>query len=151
MRASVVSVVFAVSVAAAVACAGEGVMAPNNNGNNPPPGSGFAAQVQPIFTASCAFSGGCHAGTSPAQGMNLSQGQAHASIVNVMANETSSTTMLMRVRPNFPDSSYLVHKLQGTQDQVGGSGGQMPLGAAALSQSQIDVIRQWITDGAPNN
>jgi mono/diheme cytochrome c family protein len=101
---------------------------PGGGGNGG--GTGFAAAVQPIFSANCALSG-CHAGSSPAQGMNLSQGQAYANIVNV--------------------SSYLVHKIQGTQSNVGGSGGQMPLGRNPLSQAQIDTIRQWIADGAPNN
>lgn len=132
-----------------LACAGDGSVTDpgddNNNGGGGG-GTGFAAAVQPILTASCAVSG-CHAGASPAQGMNLSSGQAYANIVNVPSIESS----LMRVKPCEPDSSYLVHKIQGTQGTVGGSGGQMPLGRAALSQAQIDVIRQWITDGAPNN
>jgi hypothetical protein len=117
---------------------------PGGGGNGG--GTGFAAAVQPIFSANCALSG-CHAGSSPAQGMNLSQGQAYANIVNVQSNESS----LLRVRPSQPDSSYLVHKIQGTQSNVGGSGGQMPLGRNPLSQAQIDTIRQWIADGAPNN
>jgi hypothetical protein len=79
--------------------------------------------------------------------MNLSSGQAYASIVNVPSSESS----LLRVRPSEPDSSYLVHKIQGTQGSVGGSGGRMPLGGAALTQAQIDVIRQWIADGAADN
>jgi hypothetical protein len=58
---------------------------------------------------------------------------------------------MLRVRPSVPDSSYLVHKIQGTQASVGGSGGQMPLGGAPLSQSQIDLIRAWIAAGARNN
>ena len=142
-----------VAVSAAVvglACAGDGVTDPgddnNNNNGGGGGGSGFAAAVQPIFTANCAFSG-CHAGASPAQGMNLSDGQAYANIVNVMSNQSG----LLRVEPSEPDSSYLVHKIQGTQGSVGGSGGQMPLGRTALTQTQIDTIRQWITDGAANN
>jgi hypothetical protein len=79
--------------------------------------------------------------------MNLSDGQAYANIVNVQSNESS----LLRVKPSEPDSSYLVHKVQGTQSSVGGSGGQMPLGGTPLSQEQINLIRQWITDGAQNN
>ncbi len=142
-----------VAVSAAVvglACAGDGVTDPgddnNNNNGGGGGGSGFAAAVQPIFTANCAFSG-CHAGASPAQGMNLSDGQAYANIVNVMSNQSG----LLRVEPSEPDSSYLVHKIQGTQGSVGGSGGQMPLGRTALTQTQIDTIRQWIADGAANN
>ena len=43
-----------------------------------------------------------------------------------------------------PDISYLIQKLEGT---VAGSS-QMPLGAAPLSQTDIDVIRLWVTNGA---
>lgn len=132
------------------ACSGDGtgVTDPGNggNGNGGTGGSGFASLVQPIFSNNCALSG-CHAGSSPAQGMNLSSGQAYANIVNVPSNESG----LLRVKPSQPDSSYLVHKVQGTQGSVGGSGGQMPLGGAPLSQAQINTIRQWIADGAPNN
>lgn len=107
----------------------------------------FARDIQPIFTANCALSG-CHAGTSPQQGQNLSEGLAYQAIVNVPANERAG---MMRVRPSQPDSSYLVHKIQGTQASVGGSGGQMPLGGTPLSQSQVDLIRAWIAAGAKNN
>ena len=133
-----------------LACAGDGTdltdPGDDNNNGGGGGGTGFAAAVQPILTANCALSG-CHAGSSPAQGMNLSSGQAFANIVSVPSNESG----LLRVKPSEPDSSYLVHKIQGTQSTVGGSGGRMPLGRAALSQAQIDIIRQWIADGAQNN
>jgi hypothetical protein len=107
----------------------------------------FERDIQPIFSANCALSG-CHAGTSPQQGQNLSEGLAYQNIVNIPANERAG---MMRVTPSLPDSSYLVHKVQGTQATVGGSGGQMPLGGAPLSQSQINLIRAWIAAGAKNN
>jgi hypothetical protein len=118
-----------------------------------PDGSGTAADsvtlsghIQPIFTQNCALSG-CHAGTSPAQGMNLGSGLAYANTVNVPASEAP----LRRVRPFLPDSSYLVHKLQDTQATVGGSGSRMPLGGSPLSAVQIARIRAWILLGAKNN
>ncbi|MGD2135222.1 MAG: Ig-like domain-containing protein [Gemmatimonadales bacterium] len=106
----------------------------------------FAQHVQPVFTNNCALSG-CHAGASPAQGMNLSAGSAYGNIVNVQSAESS----LLRIEPLEPDSSYLIHKVQGTQASVGGSGSQMPLGGPALSQETIDVLRAWVRNGAPNN
>jgi hypothetical protein len=48
-----------------------------------------------------------------------------------------------RVEPGQPNNSYLVLKLEGEPS----AGQQMPPGAP-LPQSEIDVIRQWITDGA---
>jgi hypothetical protein len=135
-----------------LACAGNGT---GLDANGHPLGTGgecqdsvcFARDIQPIFSANCALSG-CHAGTSPQQGQNLSEGLAYQAIVDVPANERAG---MMRVKPAVPDSSYLVHKIQGTQASVGGSGGQMPLGGAPLSQSQIDLIRAWIAAGARNN
>lgn len=106
----------------------------------------FSQHVQPVFTNNCALSG-CHAGSSPAQGMNLSAGQAYGNIVNVPSNESS----LFRIKPSEPDLSYLIHKIQGTQGSVGGSGSQMPLGGTALSQETIDMLRAWVAKGAPNN
>ncbi|MFQ5704896.1 MAG: hypothetical protein ACE5HT_12850 [Gemmatimonadales bacterium] len=143
-------VVLAALTSGSVACAGDGTFGPGGNPMGNGDGTGmisFAAEVQPIFTARCALSG-CHAGPTPQQGMNLSEGLAFSNIVNVPANEVSG---LMRVRPNSPDSSYLVHKIEGTQGNVGGSGGRMPLSGCCLAQDQIDLIRTWIGEGAVNN
>jgi hypothetical protein len=137
---------------ALAACVGDGTgLDPNGDplgAGPPPPGTvSFAADVQPIFTANCAFSG-CHAGPSPQLGQNLSAGNAYASIVNVPSQEAAG---LDRVEPFDPEASYLVHKIQGTFVSVGGSGGRMPLGQGALPDADIQTIRAWIADGAPNN
>ncbi|PYP19958.1 MAG: hypothetical protein DMD54_01700, partial [Gemmatimonadetes bacterium] len=61
---------------------------------------------------------------------------------------------LERVRSSRPDSSYLVHKIQGTQTTVGGSGARMPFGcsgASCLDNATINLIRNWILQGAQNN
>lgn len=99
-------------------------------------------QVQQVFTQSCALSG-CHAGSAPQQGMNLSVGVAYANIVNVPSSEMPS---LDRIEPDDPDNSYLVRKIEGT-----GLQGRMPLGGAPLSQQTIQLIRDWVSAGAPNN
>ena len=130
------------------ACAGDGPTGNNGGGGGGGGGGGIptlAANVQPILNANCAFSG-CHAGTSPQQGLNLSAGVSHSNIVGVVSNESA----LFRVKAGDPDSSYLVHKIQGSQGTVGGSGVRMPLGGT-LSQDDIDTIRDWITAGALNN
>jgi hypothetical protein len=107
----------------------------------------LSADVQPILTANCALSG-CHAGGNPQQGQNLSAGQTFANVVNVASNELPT---MDRVEPGQPDSSYLVHKIQGTHLQVGGSGDRMPRGRSPLSQGDINVIRAWIQAGATSN
>jgi hypothetical protein len=98
--------------------------------------------VQNIFTNNCAFSG-CHAGSSPEEGMNLSQNLAYADIVNVISSQQPG---LKRVDPGQPDNSYLVKKIQGS---AGIDGDRMPAdGPPYLTTAQIDTIRLWITNGA---
>ncbi len=105
----------------------------------------LSRDVQPIFTVNCT---GCHGGTQPAQGMNLSAGVSHTNIVDVPSVEVPG---MRRIRPLQPDSSYLVHKVQGTYSSVGGSGDRMPLGGAPLTATEIGRIRSWILLGAKNN
>jgi hypothetical protein len=133
-------------LAGTVACAGDGTGL--DDGNNGGSGVSFAEDIQPIFTNSCAFAGGCHAGASPALGMNLSAGQAYANIVDVASTQVPG---LDRIEPGDPDNSYLIHKVQGTQASVGGSGQRMPRGGTPLSQETIDRIRLWVTQGAQDN
>jgi hypothetical protein len=97
-----------------------------------------------IFTPSCAKSG-CHAGSTPAQGMNLSDGQTFANTVGVASTEAPS---LNRIEPGDPDNSYLVQKVEGTASV----GGRMPLdGPPFLSNGQIQSLRDWIAAGAEDN
>ena len=91
---------------------------------------------------------GCH---PPNEGMDLRAGFAFASIVNVSSGEVPA---LKRIRPFRPDSSYLVHKIQGTQASVGGVGARMPFGCSGsgcLPNATINTIRNWILQGAQNN
>ncbi len=148
------SVVAGLAVLTGVACAGDGtglefVSACAGDGTGLAFVSGvdrvtLSGDVQPILTSNCALSN-CHAGTNPQQGMNLSAEQTFANVVNVCAMELST---MNRVMPGQPDNSYLVHKVQGTHLDVGGSGFQMPLGRLPLTQMEIDLIRAWIAAGA---
>ncbi len=136
-------VAIGVFLLASVACAGDGTGLDGDDGGD---GVTLSRDVQPIFTGNCVFSG-CHAGSSPEEGMSLGAGQAFSNVVNVAARQLPS---MNRVTPNQPDNSYLVHKVQGTHLDVGGSGSQMPEGLSPLSQSDIDLIRAWIQAGALN-
>lgn len=88
-----------------------------------------------IFDESCANSG-CHASTSPAAGLDLSEGNS----VNSLLGVSSSLELLNLIEPGQPDNSYLIHKLEGTH-QVGLS---MPAEQAALSSVKIAAVRGWI-------
>lgn len=118
-----------------------------------PPAQGpatLSGDVQPILSSSCAFNG-CHGGSilePPGKPMSLDAGKTYSNTVNVPALELPS---MHRIEPGNPDASYLVQKIQGTQGSVGGTGERMPLGLPPLSQAEIDVIREWIANGAKNN
>lgn len=91
---------------------------------------------------------GCHTSTgrTPAGGLDLTGAGAHARLVGVASAQKPT---LQRVRAGRPDESYLVHKLEGRADIVGG---RMPRGTGPfLTDGQMLVIRRWIELGAPNN
>ena len=78
-------------------------------------------------------------------GLNLTHDVAYANLVNVASRAKPSAS---RVVPGEPDSSYLVHKLEGGPAIAGQ---RMPLNGPYLTAGQIAVIRRWIEEGAANN
>ncbi len=98
--------------------------------------------VQTIFDANCAFVG-CHAGSSPQQNQDLSEGSAYDNIVSVPSQENPS---LLRINPFDPDNSYLVRKIEGVNIVPGTE--RMPLGGPYLGPAEIDTIRTWVLNGA---
>jgi hypothetical protein len=114
-------------------------------------GISYSGSIKTLLNNTCA-SVGCHGGSSPMQGLNLTSASSYSNLFDVAATEVPA---LKRVRAFRPDSSYLVHKIQGTQATVGGSGVRMPEGCttnnSCLSNATINLIRDWILQGAPNN
>jgi hypothetical protein len=103
----------------------------------------YDSEIQPIFNASCALSN-CHVQGSQVFSMvpmDLSSGNSYAALVNVRSVQDS---LLLRVKPSDPDSSYLYIKLTST----GTTGQQMPLAGPPLDSSLIAKVRQWIEEGA---
>jgi hypothetical protein len=94
-----------------------------------------------VFTPRCAQSG-CHGGAGTQQGLRLDEGFSAASLINVPSAQNPA---LIRLVPGDPSGSFVIHKLEGTQT----IGDRMPQYGPYLSQSTIDVIRQWIQAGAP--
>jgi hypothetical protein len=72
-------------------------------------------------------------------------GVSYNNLVNVASRQRPGA---VRVVPEDPDSSYLIHKLEGGPNIAGV---RMPLNGPYLTEGQILVIRRWIETGAPNN
>lgn len=105
---------------------------------------GLAADIVPIFSASCVI--GCHTrgGSSADTGVILTPEDAYASLVGVMS---PSVPGLALVEPGDLAGSYLWHKLKDTYQEVGGVGLKMPLGST-LPPDDLETIEQWIVGGA---
>jgi hypothetical protein len=125
------------------------VTPPPTGGTTPPaPTVSFSTDILRIFTnnsAKTCAQVGCHSGANPTGGQNLEAGRAYASIVNVLSLERPD---LKRVMPGDATNSYLFQKVTGASGIVGSS---MPLAGGPLSAADIDLLRQWINGGAPNN
>lgn len=104
----------------------------------------FSVIQSQILNLNCAVSG-CHIGATPPQGLNMEEGNAYGNLVNVSSMEQP---LLDRIEPGSPEESYLYLKITGNASI---SGSQMPLGRSPLSKEQMDLIRDWILEGAQNN
>jgi len=114
-----------------------------------PPMRQFAAAIGPLLQTNCTIMD-CHNATFLSQGMNLeTAASAYTALVGVTATQHPE---LKRVQPGDSGQSYLVRKLLG---YLGVSDGErMPnpaSGLAPLADSDINLIREWIDQGAPNN
>ncbi len=94
-----------------------------------------------VFNASCVLH---HGNTQTDGGLDLRAGQSFNNLVSAASTQVA----LNRVEPNDAENSYLIHKLEG---RAGISGDRMPVNGPFLSQADIDVIKQWINDGAEDN
>src|SRR5579862_3505800 len=86
-----------------------------------PPSISFGADIQPLLNDHCLA---CHQTGSSEQGLNLEEGKAWQDLVGVRSKESK----LALVASGQPDQSYLLHKVQGSQQSAGGGGVQMPIG-----------------------
>ncbi len=100
--------------------------------------------VQPVLTGTCSTIT-CHTTPEPQAGMDLS---TPALVATSLRRIPSTQSPLLRVLPGRTSGSYLWHKLQGTQESVGGTGQTMPK-EGSLTPDQVDQIRAWILEGAP--
>jgi hypothetical protein len=129
------------------ACAGNGEGLDQNgqpigSGGGGPLTADFASIQDNVFTPICSR---CHIGASAPEGLQLDVAHSYSLLVGVPSAEQPS---LLRVKAGDPDNSYMIRKIQGGP---GISGGQMPLGGPPLPQATINIMRQWVTEGAQNS
>jgi len=140
LRMALAAGVMAIAVGAAACAGSEGSpTGPSDLGTITPTFSSISSQV---FAQRCV---GCHGGTLAEAGLNLSGASALAALVNVASTQRGGA---IRVIPGNADGSYLVQKLRGDAGIVGV---RMPADGRFLTDEQINVIRQWINEGAQNN
>lgn len=139
-------------VAVFAACGGD---SPTDPDPDPGPGTGgtggrtvkdnpsFASDVVEIFVRRGCTEVGCHGSAQGGLTLSATASVSYANLVNV----TSPASGEVRVIPGDAQNSYLVKKLEGRQSV----GAQMPLGGAALDNTDLTNIRRWIDQGALNN
>jgi hypothetical protein len=126
------------SVCLALAACGSGDGFVGSGGASGPLVPTFESIQANVFEPLCSH---CHAGANAPAGLRLDAANSYAMLVGIASVERPN---LRRVAPGDPANSYLIHKLEGTQ----AIGERMPAGLPPLPQADIDVIRQWIADGA---
>ena len=134
-------------VAGLTACGGDSPTAPTTTPTAPTGGGDTLmptlSSIQTlVFNASCVD----HHGENNVDGdLDLTDGMSYAELVNMPSFQVPALDL---VEPSDAENSYLIHKLEG---RAGIVGTQMPPAAQPLTTAQIDVIKQWITNGAQNN
>ncbi|MCH8304485.1 MAG: T9SS type A sorting domain-containing protein [Candidatus Marinimicrobia bacterium] len=99
----------------------------------------YQTQIEPIFTNNCT-SRRCHVSGNTGGGLNLQVGTSFDEITGF-----ATTMNAPLVIAGDPDISPLIWKLEGGVNLFGS---RMPFGGPFLSESTINSIRQWITEGA---
>jgi hypothetical protein len=117
---------------------------PGGGGNEPiDPNATFTRVQSEVFTPTCAVIG-CHHPVGQQSQLVLSTGNAYGNLVGVTSVENPA---LKRIAPGDPANSYLYRKITG----AGITGDRMPQAGPPLSEANLNLIRDWIRRGAPND
>lgn len=101
----------------------------------------FQEQIQPIFDLNCALVG-CHVEPDPMAGMSLEAGLSYDNLVN----QPTTQSVGIRVIPGDGANSELYLRVSGET-----LGTRMPKDRPPLSESDQNLIKDWIDQGAPRN
>jgi hypothetical protein len=106
------------------------------------------ARVQEeVFDVGCNVST-CHSATAQAGDLVLEAGTSHEQLVDVPAfQQQAAAEGVIRVVPGDPDASFLITKCRGGIDSIYGE--PMPWGGGMLDEDRLELLREWILDGAP--
>ena len=112
----------------------------------------FASDVQPIFSKNCAVVG-CHTSSSLLGGMSLSPSVAYDNLVNMNANQRppGRPTPIARIFPGDLNESYLYLKVMGVAGTFVANPMPAPGTGNTLSDTNRDILKNWILGGAPRN
>lgn len=105
--------------------------------------AGLKSDVVPVLNQRCVM---CHLPGAAQAGLDLYT-NPWASLVNVKSTQSEA----LLVAPGEPEQSYLYLKLMGQQLEAGGQGEQMPFQQGTLSEPELEAIRTWISQGAPDD
>lgn len=90
-----------------------------------------------VFEPKCV---GCHSGSFAQEGFDMSREVGYENMVNVNSRQRTSEILVV---PGDPENSYFFRKITGENiDKT-----RMPQGTP-LSESEIELVRKWILDGA---
>jgi len=102
----------------------------------------FKRDVVPILNRDCVM---CHMEGTELGGLSLYP-DPRGNLIDMRSRQCP----LSLVDPGKPESSYLLFKMLGTQESVNGKGRRMPWDYS-LPAADIDLMRRWILEGAPDN
>jgi hypothetical protein len=102
-------------------------------------GVSFVRDIGPMFVTAGCLAAACHGAANP--DTNYSQVSYQSMFVN---GDEANFHGICEIVPGDSDSSYLLQKL--LPDPL--EGVQMPNGLTKLSDSQINLVRRWIQEGA---
>ena len=104
-----------------------------------------AADIVPIWMASCTITtGACHGAAQAAGGLDLESDPYDTLLMQ------TSTAGAAFVAAGDSDASYVYLKLTNRQSEVGGAGGAMPAAPGMIDPCEVEIIEAWISQGAAN-
>jgi len=115
----------------------------------------FQADVLPIFEQSCGLSASCHgnvnspetpSGYQPYLGaVNPDEIPSDVALIrSVIIDQDSHLATMKIVDPGKPETSFLMHKMDGDLDCAS-------LACTPLPRASRDIVREWIVQGAADN